>query len=172
MKDSEMIRTGKQAGREPAGTPYARGMFLMVKRNPKHPDITDEEMKQMNLLAQKVLASQSELFAKAQKHWTELPHTPARQMENSLYEGDRLDPDGKTEQEWISLYAEKPGLVYIFRIELEIDVRTGEERKPFPVVGFSPMRGFDFMDDLIDEDCIKYRLCFAYAEKEEKEETK
>ena len=164
MEKYDFIRTGTQPDREPAGTPFARGMFLVIQANSKHGELTDDELMKINLHAQKELCDLSPVYQKAQKHWSDLPHTPARQMNNMMGVTEKLTDGHGQAQEWIDSFASQPGLVYIFCIDREIDLRSGKSRKPFPVVGFSFGRGFDFLDDIDDQYCIKYRIYYAYAE--------
>ena len=163
MSSYDYLRTGKKSDQEPTFRPFARGMFMLYRNNPEHEPEDDDYIK-MNLLAQKELSALSPDFARAQQHWSTLPHTPARQLENRFYSADSIDGDIDEERKWIDYYASMDSLVSIFSIELEIDLRTGEKRKPFPVIGFSFGRGIETMDDMFDKHCIKYRIRFAYAE--------
>ena len=164
MPAEEMICTGRENGRKPVFRPYARGMFMVIQENREH-EVTEDDMMKINLHAQKVLSAQSPEFATAQKHWTTLSHTPARQMDNRLFPVTRLGGRTDTEQEWIDQYASQEGIVYIFQVESEIDLRSGETRKRMPVIGFSFSRGIETLDDMDDKYCIRYRVYFAYAEK-------
>lgn len=164
MDGSDMIRTGREAEKELSCRPYARGLLMVLQENKEH-ELTDDDLMKINLHAQKVLAAGNPEFAKAQKHWTTLPHTPARQMNNGFLEVKSLGKRYSAEQEWIDQYANQEGLVYIFCVEEEIDLRTGETRRRMPVIGFSLSRGIETLDDMKDKYCISYRLYFAFAEK-------
>ena len=161
MSEGTCIRTGKSADREPSFRPKARGMLLLTKKNPKH-ELTDDDYMTINLHAQKELCALSPDYEKAQKHWSTLPRTPARQLENGGAELDDLS-DVSVAKDWLSQFDDYPGLIYIFDIEREVDLRSGTTRTPFPVVGFS-LTGFHFLDDLDDPYCIRYRIWYIYAE--------
>ena len=166
MEENGYLRTGARADAEPACTPYARGLFMILKRNHRHEEITDEEYMKINLHAQKELAALSPVFEKAQKHWTTLPHTPARQLDNMVVIASDLADADENVQEWIDSFASVEGLVYIFSIEREIDLHTGETFRPMPVSAVSfGMGGMSFMGGKDDDQYMKYRVYFAYAEK-------
>ncbi len=163
MQDFEYLRTGTEPDREPACTPYARGLYLAVQRNAQHEEITDDEFLRINLHAQKELSALSSVFAKAQKHWSELPHTPARQMDNLWVQVSWLAGKIKEAQDWIESFRTRPGLVYIFSVEREIDISTGRSWLPPGVVEMH--FGFGPRDETLYKDKIRYRMYFAYAEK-------
>ena len=163
MQDFEYIRTGTEPEREPACTPYARGIYIVIQENAQHGEITEDEFLRINLHAQGELSALSPAFAKAQKYWTELPHTPARQMDNLFTETSWLAGENRNAREWIESFRTRPGLVYIFGIEREIDVSTGKSWLPQGVVEIH--FGFGPRDETLYKDKIRYRMYFAYAEK-------
>lgn len=162
MADYHFLKTGNKADKEPKFRPVARGLFMLLKENPDC-ELTEDDYLKINLHAQEELCMQSLEFKKAQKNWTRLPKTPKRQLGGLFCEVKRLDDDAAV-TEWIDGFRNYQGLVYVFDIEGEIDLRTGKTRKPFPVVGFSPTRGFDFLDDIDDKYCVSYRLYFLFTE--------
>ena len=162
MAEKKMIRTGTDADREPQFHPFARGIFLVTKPNPSR-ILSEEDYLAINLLAQKELCAASREFGQAQKHWSTLPNTEVRQLSNLGTEAEDLSHVPAAE-EWIRSFASLEGLVYIFQTEGEIDLRTRERRKPFPVIGFSLSGGLDFLEDLKDRDCVQYRIFYAFAE--------
>lgn len=162
MQDFEYIRTGTEPDREPACTPYARGLYLLVQRNAQHGEITDEEFIRFNLHAQKELSALSPVFAKAQKYWSELPHTPARQMDSLWSQTSFLAGEDKKAQQWIESYKTRTGLVYIFSVEREIDISTGKSWLPPGVVEIT--FGLGPVDEELYKDKFRYRMYFAYAE--------
>ena len=165
MADYEYIRTGTQPDREPACTPYARGLYVITKRNARHEKVTEEDYIKINLHAQKELSALSPVFAQAQAFWSRLPHTQDRQMDNLCSKAARISSDNPNVKNWIGSFASRPGLVYIFSIEREIDLDTGGTFKPIPVVGITFGQGFSYISDRFDEQYLKYRMYFAYAEK-------
>ena len=167
MEELKYVKTGTNADREPTFQPIARSLFMVLEENKKH-EMKEEEFLTINLHAQKELCAQSSEFEKAQDHWSNLPKTPKRHLDNSL--SNRYNEVPKIEedtiaQEWMDEFKTYEGLVYIFNVTREIDLTTGETRKPFPVVGFSLGGGLDFLDDIKDKDCVRYRLYYAFAEK-------
>ena len=162
MAEYNFIKTGKDAERKPKFRPNARGLFMVLEDNPAC-ELSEDDYMKINLHAQKELCNLSKEFEKALKHWTRLPKTPKRQLGGLVTTVARLDDDCAA-QEWIDGFKDYDGLVYAFDIEQEIDLQTGEKRTPFPVIGFSPTRGFDFLDDLKDKHCAHYRLYFLFTE--------
>ena len=167
MGEIGYIKTGTASGQEPAFSPVARAVFMVLEENKDH-EMTDDDFMAINLHAQKELRAESSEFGKAQDCWSNLPKTPERQLKTPL--SGRYSPVPKIEedtvaQEWITEFRDYDGLVYIFSVTRKIDLRTGETFKPIPVVGFSFSGGFDFMDDIGRKDCVRYRMYYAYAEK-------
>ena len=166
MEEYGYIRTGTHPDAEPACTPYARGLFIVLKRNFRHEEVTDEEYMKINLHAQQELASLSPVFEKVQKHWSTLPHTPARQLDNMVVTASEIEDAEEDAQEWIKSFTSVEGLVYIFSIEREINLQTGETFRPLPVTAISfGMGGMSIMSGKDDDLYMKYRVYFAYAEK-------
>ena len=167
MSENSFIKTGTASGQEPVFSPVARTLFLVLEENPNHA-LTDDDFMAINMHAQKELRTESREFGMAQDCWADLPKTPARQLKNSLsgrYSLVSRIEDDTVAQEWIDEFKDYEGLVYIFSVSRKIDLRTGETFKPIPVVGFSFSRGFDFMDDIGSENCFRYKMYYAYAEK-------
>ena len=163
MQDFEYFRTGTEPDREPACTPYARGIYIVIQKNAQHKEITEDEFMRINLHAQKELSYASPLFAKAQKYWSELPHTPARQMDNLWTQTSWLAGENQKAQEWIESFRTREGLVYIFSVEREIDVSTGRSWLPPGVMEIH--LGLEPVDETLYKDRFRYRMYFAYAER-------
>ena len=163
MQDYDYIRTGTEPDREPACTPYARSIYLILQKNALHGEITEEEFIRINLHAQKELSALSPVFTKAQKYWSELPHTPARQMESRWMQTSFLAGETRKAREWIDSFSTRTGLVYIFGVEREIDISTGESWLPPGVVEIT--FGLEPIDEERYKNKFRYRMYFAYAEK-------
>ncbi len=166
MSENSYIKTGTASDREPAFSPVARAIFLVLEENPKH-ELTGDDFMAINLHAQQELRTESSEYGQAQDVWSNLAKTPERQLANPLsgrYSLVERIEDDTVAREWIDGFRDYEGLVYIFSVTRTIDLRTGKTFRPIPVVGLNPLRGFDFLDDIGREDCFRYRMYYAYAE--------
>ncbi len=149
---------------EPLFQPNARGLFLVQK---SRKELTEDEFVQINMHAQSVLKAESNEFNRAQTWWSQLPKRPDRQKENLFIRVRELDEGNESAQEWIDRCNEYEGLVYIFSVERKLNLRTNETETggSIPVVAFNMSFGFKTMDELIEDECVTYRMYFAYFEK-------
>lgn len=149
---------------EPLFTPDARGLFMVVKAT-EEPD--EDTLLKIHMHAQSVLKEESEEYAKAQEWWSNLPKTPTRQMENLFVCTPALDAVDAEVQAWVDRCDEFEGLVYIFVVERKLNLVRNKTQEHIPVVAFSMQDGFRSLDDIEEEDCVTYRMYFAYYEKPE-----
>lgn len=154
---------GTRKDAEPLLQPKARGLFLMSK---SRKELTEDELAQVNMHAQSILKEENEAFSRAQAWWSKLPKTPARQKDNLFVRVSELDDANGDVREWIDKCNEYEGLVYIFSVERKLNLRTNktENGGNIPVMAFNISSGFRTMEDLIEDNCITYRMYFAYYE--------
>ena len=165
MSDYTFWKTGKASGKDPAYRPDARGIFMVLEENPEKGSLSEEEYLKINLHAQELLRESSPGFAKAQQHWSELPKNADRQLGGFFSSVSRIAEDTAA-QDWIHGFDGYDGLVYVFAVTGEIDLRTGRTWEPIPVLGFSLAGGIDTLDDIGREHRIRYRMYYVFTEKE------
>lgn len=154
---------GAKKDAEPVFRPKARGLFMVTK---SREELTEDELIQVNMHAQSVLKEESDAFTRAQAWWSQLPKTPKRQKENLFITVSELDDANESVQEWIDGCNAYEGLVYIFSVERKLNLRTNETEREhdIPVVAFNMSFGFRTMEELIEDECVTYRMYFAYFE--------
>lgn len=159
---------GAMKDKEPLFTPDARGLFIVTSAR-KEPD--EDALIKVNLHAQSVLKEESEEYKRAQEWWSNLPKTPARQRENLGVYVPTLDATNEDVQAWIDDCDAFDGLVYIFVVERKLNLRTNSTQTHIPVTAFNFQNGFFVgtrsLDDIEEDDCVNYRMYFAYFEKPE-----
>ena len=106
-------------------------------------------------------------YRRAQGWWNRLPRTPDRQKDNLFLQVKNLDDANPAVQNWIDKYEDYDGLVYIFCVESKLNLRTNETQREghIPVMAFNASFGFRTMDDIIEDECVTYRMYFAFFEK-------
>ena len=114
-----------------------------------------------------MLKEESVEYRRAQGWWNGLPRTPDRQKDNLFLQVKNLDDANRVVQDWIDKYEDYDGLVYIFCVERKLNLRTNETQREshIPVMAFNASFGFRTMDDIIEDECVTYRMYFAYFEK-------
>ena len=77
-----------------------------------------------------------------------------------------LDDANENVREWIEKCNAYEGLVYIFSVERKLNLLTNETERErnIPVVAFNISFGFRSMEELIEDECVTYRMYFAYYE--------
>lgn len=167
QKEGIYQKYGAMKEKTPVFMPDARGMLLIKLNEGRGKNATEDDMLAINLHAQGELRAQSDEYARAQEWWSNLPKTPARQMENYFADVDSFDEAGGALAKWISGFTEKPGLVYVFEAERTYNVALGCTHVSVPeVMVFSPWN-MSSLDDVNKRDCITYRLYYAYYERPE-----
>ena len=154
--------TGKDG--EPFFQPTARGLFLCVQAR-KEPDA--DALVKINLHAQSILKAGSKEYRRAQAWWADLPKTRDRQKENLFTYAPDLSSTEEAAQEWINRCGTYEGLVYIFSVAETLNLRTNKTqgaKKTIPVIVFNARSGFRTLDELDEEECVTYRMYFAYYE--------
>ena len=164
--DAIYEKHGAMKAVEPLFTPDARGMLMVVELKSKDDKLSDEQLAMINLHAQGELKAASDEYRRAQEWWSNLPKTPARQMDNGYFTLSSFDVGKAQIEAWQAQYDEKDGLVYIFGVERKLNLRTGTTQRHIPVMVFSG-GGFETLDSIEEKDCVNYRLYFAYYEKPE-----
>lgn len=154
---------GAMKDADPLFQPKARGMFLVQK---SRKELTEDELLQVNMHAQSALKEESSAFSRAQAWWLQLPKTPERQKENLFLTVSELDDANENVREWIEKCNAYEGLVYIFSVERKLNLQTNETETggDIPVVAFNMSFGFRTMEDIVEEECVTYRMYFAYFE--------
>ena len=149
---------------EPKFQPNARGVFMVLK---SRKELDYDQTFQVNMHSQMVLKEESVEYRRAQGWWNRLPRTPDRQKDNLFLQVKNLDDANKAVQDWIDKYEDYDGLVYIFCVERKLNLRTNETEREshIPVMAFNASFGFRTMDDIIEDECVTYRMYFAYFEK-------
>ena len=149
---------------KPLFQPNARGVFMLLK---SRRELDYDETFQVNMHAQMVLKAESVEYRRAQKWWSDLPKTPDRQKDNLCLQVNNLDDANTAVQDWIDKCEDYRGLVYIFTVERKLNLRTNETQSEghIPVMAFNASFGFRTMDDIIEDECVTYRMYFAYFEK-------
>ena len=137
---------GAMKDAEPKFQPNARGVFMVLK---SRKELDYDQTFQVNMHSQMVLKEESVEYRRAQGWWNGLPRTPDRQKDNLFIQVKNLDDANKAVQDWIDKYEDYDGLVYIFCVEL----------------AFNASFGFRTMDDIIEDECVTYRMYFAFFEK-------
>lgn len=154
---------GAMKDAEPLFQPKARGLLMLLKIRK---ELNDGELTQVHLHAQSVLKEESNAFRRAQAWWSQLPKTPDRQKENLFLRVRELDNASEDVQKWIDSCNRYEGLVYIFSVERKLNLLTNETESggDIPVVAFNLSFGFRTMKDLVEDECVTYRMYFAYYE--------
>ena len=149
---------------EPLFQPNARGVFMVLK---SRRELDYDETFQVNMHSQMVLKAESVEYRRAQGWWNRLPKTPNRQKDNLFLQVKNLDDANPAVQDWIDKYEDYDGLVSIFCVERKLNLRTNETEREshIPVMAFNASFGFRTMDDIIEDECVTYRMYFAYFEK-------
>ena len=149
---------------EPKFQPNARGVFMVLK---SRKELDYDQTFQVNMHSQMVLKEESVEYRRAQGWWNRLPRTPDRQKDNLFLQVKNLDDANKAVQDWIDKYEDYDGLVYIFCVERKLNLQSNETQREshIPVMAFNASFGFRTMDDIIEDECVTYRMYFAYFEK-------
>ena len=155
---------GAMKDAEPKFQPNARGVFMVLK---SCKNLDYDQTFQVNMHSQMVLKAESVEYRRAQGWWNRLPRTPDRQKDNLFLQVKNLDDANPAVQNWIDKYEDYDGLVYIFCVESKLNLRTNETQREshIPVMAFNASFGFRTMDDIIEDECVTYRMYFAYFEK-------
>lgn len=155
---------GAMKDAEPKFQPNARGVFMVLK---SRKDLDYDQTFQVNMHSQMVLKAESAEYRRAQGWWNRLPRTPDRQKDNLFLQVKNLDDANRAVKDWIDKYEDYDGLVYIFCVERKLNLRTNETQSEghIPVMAFNASFGFRTMDDIIEDECVTYRMYFAYFEK-------
>lgn len=155
---------GAMKDAEPLFQPNARGVFMVLK---SRKDLDYDQTFQVNMHSQMVLKAESAEYRRAQGWWNRLPKTPDRQKDNLFLQVKNLDDANRAVKDWIDKYEDYDGLVYIFCVERKLNLRTNETQSEghIPVMAFNASFGFRTMDDIIEDECVTYRMYFAYFEK-------
>lgn len=155
---------GAMKDTEPLFQPNARGVFMVLK---SRKDLDYDQTFQVNMHSQMVLKAESAEYRRAQGWWNRLPKTPDRQKDNLFLQVKNLDDANRAVKDWIDKYEDYDGLVYIFCVECKLNLRTNETQSEghIPVMAFNASFGFRTMDDIIEDECVTYRMYFAYFEK-------
>ena len=149
---------------KPLFQPNARGAFMVLK---SRKDLSYDQTFQVNMHSQMFLRAESMEYRRAQGWWNRLPRTPDRQKDNLFLQVKNLDDANPAVQNWIDKYEDYDGLVYIFCVERKLNLRTNETEREshIPVMAFNASFGFRTMDDIIEDECVTYRMYFAFFEK-------
>ena len=161
---------------KPLFQPNARGVFMVLN---SRKELDYDETFQVNMHAQMALKAESAEYRRAQKwwsnlpktpdrqKWSDLPKTPDRQKDNLCLQVNNLDDANTAVQDWIDKCEAYEGLVYVFTVERKLNLRTNETQSEghIPVMAFNASFGFRTMDDIIEDECVTYRMYFAYFEK-------
>ena len=155
---------GAMKDAEPKFQPNARGVFMVLK---SRKNLDYDQTFQVNMHSQMVLKAESVEYRRAQGWWNRLPRTPDRQKDNLFLQVKNLDDANPAVQNWIDKYEDYDGLVYIFCVESKLNLRTNETEREshIPVMAFNASFGFRTMDDIIEDECVTYRMYFAFFEK-------
>lgn len=155
---------GAMKDAEPLFQPNARGVFMVLK---SRKDLDYDQTFQVNMHSQMVLKAESAEYRRAQGWWNRLPKTPDRQKDNLFLQVKNLDDANRAVKDWIDKYEDYDGLVYIFCVERKLNLRTNETQSEghIPVMAFNASFGFRTLDDIIEDECVTYRMYFAYFEK-------
>ena len=155
---------GAMKDAEPKFQPNARGVFMVLK---SRKNLDYDQTFQVNMHSQMVLKAESVEYRRAQGWWNRLPRTPDRQKDNLFLQVKNLDDANPAVQDWIDKYEDYDGLVYIFCVERKLNLRTNETEREshIPVMAFNASFGFRTMDDIIEDECVTYRMYFAFFEK-------
>ena len=155
---------GAMKDAKPLFQPNARGVFMVLN---SRKELDYDETFQVNMHAQMALKAESAEYRRAQKWWSNLPKTPDRQKDNLCLQVNNLDDANTAVQDWIDKCEAYEGLVYVFTVERKLNLRTHETQSEghIPVMAFNVSFGFRTMDDIIEDECVTYRMYFAYFEK-------
>lgn len=159
MNEADYQKLGAMKDREPCFMPDARGLFLITDRKRAY---TEDETIQMNLHAQKELKAISPAFLQAQEWWSNLPKTPARQLQSEVATHDDPWTADRMVADWMAQYDTLDGLAYYFDIGRKMNLVTGETQGDLAMMDVG---GMFRMPDFEGGDCASYRICYIFYEK-------